>query len=283
MRQSVQTQLPWVLLESTDERDFLGRWYAWAKENKSGLTYAVLTRRAGFSSRSYVRDVMTGKRRLTMDALPRFVKAMELKGDFRRFFLLLVQSSPNRFDREGDAKVQDKITRLKSRVKADLEPGRFPLHAQSLYKEKNRLEIYAALGTREEGATLEEITQRTGYPKENCLKTLLQMIEDGAVCRGNLETHFFARESHLVLPKIGHQEIFKTSYLRLLEETKTQAKKEFESEDQLFMSSVFSIDPKLMPDFKNELRQLLIRFVDTAENPRGKKVVRLVTGFTKLN
>jgi hypothetical protein len=211
---------PLTLLESTSERDFLGRWYTWAKENKSGLSYALLTRRAGFASRSYVRDVMTGKRRLTMEALPRFVKAMELKGEYRRFFSLLVQSSPNRFGRAGDPKVQDKIARLKNRVRSDTESGRFPSHAQSLYLGKNRLEIYAALGTPSEGATLDEISQRTGLAKEICAKTLSQMCGDGAVFSDQLETRFFAKKPHLVLPKIGDQEVFKTSYIGLLEETK---------------------------------------------------------------
>lgn len=283
MKQSVSSTLPLGLLECTSEREFLARWYTWAKENKPNLTYAVLTRRAGFSSRSYVRDVMTGKRRLTQDALPRFVKAMELKGEYRRFFSLLVQSAPNRFGIVSDSKVKDKIVRLKNRVLSTREPGRFPTHAHSLYLGKNRLEIYAALGTPESGATLEEICTRTGFSKEECSKTLVQMMSDGAVSPGSEGNRFFAKEPHLVLPKIGNQGVFQASYLHFLEETKARAKKEFESDDQLFISSVFSIDPKQMPEFKEELRQLLVRFVDTAENPNGKKVVRLVTGFTKLN
>jgi hypothetical protein len=173
--------------------------------------------------------------------------------------------------------------RLKNRVRADAEPGRFLNHAQGLYQGKNHLEIYAALGTPEEGATLDEISQRTGFLKEQCVDTLSRMIEDGAVRQGEKKNHYFAKESHLLFKKIGSPEGFKTSYLRLLEETKIQAKKDFDSNDQLFMSSVFSVDPELLPEFKKELRQLLIRFVDTAENPNGKKVVRLITGLTKLN
>ncbi|MEN0059706.1 MAG: hypothetical protein AAGB31_12780 [Bdellovibrio sp.] len=45
------------------------------------------------------------------------------------------------------------------------------------------------------------------------------------------------------------------------------------------MSSAFSVSQKDLPKLKDELRSLLLKYVDTAENPDGNKVINLIASL----
>lgn len=272
---------PLSLLEATNEREFLNIWYQWSKQNNAKLSYASITRKAGFSSRSYVRDVMTGERRLTLEALPRFIKALGLKGDLKLYFSHLVNFACDP-DAANEAKKKDRILRLKNRIRVQFESKSAPRTHQmkTLYEGSFFLEVYAALGSLAQGANLDEISERTGKSKLFCQNALLKMIETDLVFQSKTSDRYFARESHNIFSKLGTEDSFKKNYLTQLELVAHSAKIKFDSEENLFFCSVFSIDPTKMPEFKNELRQLLLRFVDSSENPNGKKIARLVTGLT---
>ena len=55
-----------------------------------------------------------------------------------------------------------------------------------------------------------------------------------------------------------------------------EAKRRMNSDEKLFFSSSFSVRSEKLPDLKSELRDLLLRYVDTSEIAEGDKVVSLV-------
>src|SRR5688500_4830914 len=52
----------------------------------TGLSYADVARKGGFSSRSYPRDVTEGRRRLTLRSLPSLVRGLRVDGRLAEFF-----------------------------------------------------------------------------------------------------------------------------------------------------------------------------------------------------
>lgn len=80
-----------------DHREFLRRWYEWKKTASRGFSYRSFARKAGFSSMSFLRDVIEGRRNISEDSVEKFVLAIGLVGDAASYFRELVH-----YNRESD-------------------------------------------------------------------------------------------------------------------------------------------------------------------------------------
>lgn len=80
-----------------DHREFLRRWYEWKKSASRGFSYRSFARKAGFSSMSFLRDVIEGRRNISEDSVEKFVLAIGLVGDAASYFRELVH-----YNREAD-------------------------------------------------------------------------------------------------------------------------------------------------------------------------------------
>ena len=78
------------ILQYENYREYLGDWYAWMKETKAGFSYRAFSSWAGFSSPNQLQLVMQGKRNITRETLPLFVKILKLRRREARYFELLV-------------------------------------------------------------------------------------------------------------------------------------------------------------------------------------------------
>lgn len=80
-----------ILINSADYRDFLKFFIKPHSHLPHALNYAEFSRRSGFSSRAFPRDICLGNRAINMDTLPQFIKGLGLTGDWKDFFTYLVQ------------------------------------------------------------------------------------------------------------------------------------------------------------------------------------------------
>jgi hypothetical protein len=74
---------------------------------------------------------------------------------------------------------------------------------------------------------------------------------------------------------------FQRFYLDTIKIAESRARKHFFSSEELFFNSVFAIPTEKLPELKLELRALLLRFVQSSEDPDGKSIMTLVTALTK--
>jgi uncharacterized protein (TIGR02147 family) len=88
---------PPVVFAFLDHREFLRRWYEWKKTASRGFSYRSFARKAGFSSMSFLRDVIEGRRNVSDDSVEKFVAAIGLVDDAALYFRELV-----RYNRETD-------------------------------------------------------------------------------------------------------------------------------------------------------------------------------------
>lgn len=79
-----------TVYDFTDYRSFLKAFYDWKKSNDNRYSNAVFAERAGLKSRSYLRLVLTGKRNLSGDAIPKFITGCELDRNESEAFQALV-------------------------------------------------------------------------------------------------------------------------------------------------------------------------------------------------
>lgn len=88
---------PPVVFAFLDHREFLRRWYEWKKSATRGFSYRSFARKAGFSSMSFLRDVIEGRRNISDESVEKFVSAIGLVDDAASYFRELV-----RYNRESD-------------------------------------------------------------------------------------------------------------------------------------------------------------------------------------
>lgn len=88
---------PPVVFAFLDHREFLRSWYEWKKSATRGFSYRSFARKAGFSSMSFLRDVIEGRRNISEDSVEKFVSAIGLVDDAASYFRELV-----RYNRETD-------------------------------------------------------------------------------------------------------------------------------------------------------------------------------------
>jgi uncharacterized protein (TIGR02147 family) len=86
-----------VVFSFLDHREFLRSWYDWKKTASRGFSYRSFARKAGFSSMSFLRDVIEGRRNISEDSVEKFVAAIGLVEDAADYFRELV-----RYNRETD-------------------------------------------------------------------------------------------------------------------------------------------------------------------------------------
>jgi len=94
----------------SDYRKFLIDAYLYNKKNVPGYTYETIAVRAGFSSPSFIKLVIDGKKNVSKKSAGQIAEALRLKNKQRSFFLLLVD-----YNQESDL---EKKARLIARIDA---------------------------------------------------------------------------------------------------------------------------------------------------------------------
>jgi uncharacterized protein (TIGR02147 family) len=103
-----------VVFSFLDHREFLRRWYEWKKVATRGFSYRSFARKAGFSSMSFLRDVIEGRRNISDDSVEKFIAAIGLVEDAATYFRGLV-SYNRETDTERKAQAFRKLLLLQAR------------------------------------------------------------------------------------------------------------------------------------------------------------------------
>lgn len=94
----------------TDFRTYLHTFYHLKKESDRGYSYRAFSKAAGFTAPNVLKLVMDGQRNIGGEALPKFIKALALKGEAAEYFKVLVALNQTTKDSEK----QKLLERLKS-------------------------------------------------------------------------------------------------------------------------------------------------------------------------
>ena len=266
--------LPELMLSKTYQ-DFIEILIIDASSRGQQLSYSSIARKAGFQSRSYVRAIALGKKKISAKSLHKFITGLGLTGDLAEFFRLLVElNEPQcRMKPTSEDKIKKLMENLRTRL-LEADKTKKLKKENSLFQSRHLPKIYAALGTKDHGATIEEIQQRTGIAVSS-LKPLLTVLLNAEIIIKS-GSSFFPKETHLNLPHLTESEVFREFFLHSLSDASANAQRNLQSETALHFSSCFSVSIQDLPRLKQELRSVLSQFIDRSETPEGNKVVSLV-------
>ncbi len=77
-------------------RQYLAAFYEHRKQSVKGFSYRKFSEAAGFKSPNVLKLAIQGKRRISLDSVDKFAKALELKGKKRDYFELLIRADLER-------------------------------------------------------------------------------------------------------------------------------------------------------------------------------------------
>jgi uncharacterized protein (TIGR02147 family) len=268
------------LLSVSNYRQFLAKIFSYLKTRSSGFSYGSFAQKAGFSSRNYLRDIMNGDKRMTVAAFPKICRGLKISGEWKKYLALLSAIDEQEMNPENWSKdkILQKLEKSKGRIQKKVITGPEPKNLK-FFESSNWLPIYAALGSVERGSSLHEIEKRTGISRATCQQVLEELYAHNVIRWDKSTDRFFPSTLHYVFNEMGKDKFFKRSFLRTSKRVSEAAERTFENDDRLFFSSVFSVDRAKLPEFKIQLRELLLSFVDSVEDDQGTTVAELAVGL----
>jgi len=272
------------LIEVIDYREFLRLWLDQKAEARGKkINYSALARKAGFSSRSFIKEVLEKKRRLTNKSIPKFLRAFDLKGREARFFECLVALEESDIDLgfKNQEQIYSEIARIKEKWRRKMNPAsedeKQLAGNQWAFKMRHVGEVYAALGDAQSGASLAEIRQRTELSAEICLEVIRFLLTRNAISQKN--DRFFALNTNLDIFNLGSDESFRLQYREALLQLQRKSHQSLKSDHEFFFHSSFSVSQEKMPAFKKQLKELILEFLDDAQEDQGNKIAKLTMGM----
>ena len=277
-----------TLLASASYREFLKTY-----TKVTGLSFAEIARRAGFASRSYPRDVAQGRRRLTSKSLPSLLQGLRLDRNLALFYraLFYLAHPEEHPDRAPVALLQEIVDRSKTRAERPTTRRRFPSLApfkEAAQKEgaEDIFEVLAALGKPDRGVTLNELSAQTGK-SPIALARLLEELQAAelVVARDAIdptqERRFLPAAGHMNFSWLPNHGGAQSLFLAILRRNLAAATNHFNRQDALFSCTALSVSRARLPALKEELREVILRFVDRTieEETSPDAVAYLVTSM----
>lgn len=172
---------PPVVFSFLDHREFLRSWYEWKKTATRGFSYRSFAGKAGFSSMSFLRDVIEGRRNISEDSVEKFVAAIGLVQDAADYFRELV-----RYNRETDIEKRAQLFRrlLLLQARREFSPVR---QAQARYYSNwVNIIVREAAGLERFGGDPERIgaALRPAVPVEQVKEALVLLTDLGMLEKG---------------------------------------------------------------------------------------------------
>lgn len=239
----------------------------------TGISYSDFARKAGFAARSYPREVCLGLKKVTLKALPKFIKGFGFKGDAAKCFRYLAATeNPALMADVSQNDVKDKLQIVRKRL---LQQKPRTIRDTAIYQLYQWPYVFTALG---KGASVEVVSQRCGLAESSCKNILITLEKNGIVKKENED--YLPADARLIFSEDLRPGAFQKFYLQTLKQAEKQATKEFRSSENVFFNSVYAINRSRLPELKKKLLALLLEFVHSNEEDDGDAIVTLICAMT---
>lgn len=276
-----------ALLGAKSYRDFLAMFFekdhgAFVEQiTRPTLSYAEFSRRAGFSSRSYIRDILLGKKRVNLSNFEKITVGLKLNSQQRDFFRALVALEEPGFRIRTTLAPEEILAKQISKIRKSHQLKRFSkdkLDVKSLLDSAEVALVFASTGTELLGASHDEIVGRCRLGQTQVKNALQALIRSDLV--SVRDGRFFPCSAHVAVERLGGDDFFRQDFLRTVASLKRKFESQPNQKTSLFLASTFCVRESQLPALKESLSQALLQFISAAEDSQGDTVVELVVGLT---
>lgn len=249
------------------------------------LSFGQFAERSGFSSKSFMNDVIAGRKRITPKSFERVVLGLGLSTTWQQYFKFLVAIDEEAFrsPRESREELLAKLKELRQKLKRRSVKQIHREHSSSIvdvFVEEDFPEVYASLGALESGADLPTIRNRSRLPEGRIKIVLSKMISAGLVSYDETAGRYLPKADALNADDLRNSETFMRDFLRSQQKARVRLVSQVATGESLFMSQTFSVDSKRLSALKVELGKLIESFVAEAEEAEGDCVSEICISFT---
>jgi uncharacterized protein (TIGR02147 family) len=262
-------------LDTKNAHEFLSVYYIECKKLSASFSYGQFATKSGLS-KSLVKGIFDGRKNITPRTINAVLETMRLPPLLSDYLLHLVGLEfpvvlAHKMSLSG---VKSQIKKIRIRIKEEYrsrEPG------NDFFKIPVNPYVYASLGSFEEGATLTEISQRSGLHLNQIETSLKSLIE--------IEAVYLKNGSYFAVRQFSFKEDFDLNgdfyrfYLAMVKSHEQKAKNSFKEKGNLFYANVFSVENSKIEEIRKDLLEVMNKFVQKSECPSGNKIVSLQLGL----
>jgi hypothetical protein len=284
-----------TLVESSSYRDFLRRWMAAGGRSGKPLTFGEAARRCRFESRSFLSDVLAGRRSLSEQSLKKLTAGFfDLPDVLIKIFLALVHSeeaellppgvTPERVERKLHA-LRQRAFRVFQRHDKEL-----PTNSIDVLIQQPLFHLaYAAMGLGEQGEAFADLLRKTSSTATDMKPILADMISCGFVevfsdsstesVAGDDFTdtslRYRAKDAHRILEGLASPGAFHSFIVNWISFIVAQVQRQPPDPKELFNVSTFTIRTGEFPEMRKRLVDAIDALVEEFGTVVGDDLVRL--------
>lgn len=241
--------------------------YLYLKKDNPKYSMGYIFKAAGLSSKGYLSDILSGRRRLKTQHVRGMAKAMSLPKKVENWLHILVEC-----EQEKDPRKRESLLRKRESVRKQLG-----IH-HKLYKSKSPvsllIDVFSGLSLTEGKASSESLLQFfPGYTEREITNALEDLQAEGMLSKSG--DTYVSLKSHLMLSDRTYPE----QHLEFLEQSIEKAKNNVRpwlrhNQESFFESSLVSVNKEQYKKLLPELKNLFERFQCEVETNDANELIR---------
>lgn len=260
------------LYNSKDWREFVESYWPILKKKPCRINHAELSRKAKYSSRGYLHEILNRKKTTSKVVAQRLAEALKLTGSDRQLFILL---SKKEYDtaKADVSDIERNISELKEKLNKQTQITISKNSISQIFSGYHVFTLYAALGSNQSGLSLKDLIEKTNLSSEIVLEIINKLISVECVKKEN--EMYCLTNSTLDFSDLGSHVGFRESFLWALEEIKQRASKMDKLPQDLYFHTAIPIPRGSQALLRTKLRELIMEFADTSDQGVGDEIVHI--------
>ncbi len=247
------------------------------------VNVADFSRRAGFSSRSFLTEVLRDKKKLSRESASKIQSVLRLpRPCFDLLYFLVDEEAKYSPDQSLTTSPlpssHDQLKALRKQVEDWWNEQDKKPELTKTFKHKESIQVFAALGSLGVGASLTTIQLRCGLPLEVIASSLSFLENAGVVAKQG--SRYFAVKSQIDIEgseePLALAKLAKQACAEIAKKSESIAK----SPNEYLFYSAFSVKSRRLPDLKEKLKERIFEVLNEYQDDDGDTVEQL---FISLN
>lgn len=259
------------LYQSENWRQFVELYWAIGKRKPVKINYAELSRKANYSSRAFLFEILTGKKKISPSVTTRLAVTLKLKGTEKKLFYLLTKKEIN--SPSTNLELVESIKGLQNKLILQNKINDSSQSISDIFSGYHVYSVYAALGRPDQGATLVEILGKTKIPEAIVKQVLKRFIVVN--CIEIKEDRYHLTNVSLDLKNLGSNINFKETFLKALDEIKKRSRQMELYQSDFYFHTAIPIRKGTQLALKEKLRECILDFVDNNDEGSGDEIVHI--------
>lgn len=235
---------------------------------ETNLSQSAFSKKAGFSSRSFLSEYLSGKKKLSFDSFQKIKSALWLGREYKEYFSLLVQLEQPELFNSVKIETSD-LNRFAQKLEQKNEALTKIGKTSRFIGTPDVFRVFASLGCEQLGSSYAEINERAKLSSVRLKLAIDIMMREGLIKLR--EGRFFPVTSQIDILHLKDKELVSLTK-SVCSEISNDAEHMINENGSLLFYSCVSIDAIRSREFKEKIREALYQVFDIYQDDKGTEV-----------